>query len=164
MTADAPVPASRAAFDAALVPVFARLAGADPADGDLAGRLNTELPLTGAEVEAVRTAAEAGVADGWLCDRAAGGIAFSRPIKPGEDSHGLSVDAVVMEDVVGPKHTHTNGEINLCFAQGGDPKFDGHPAGWVVFPPGSTHRPRVDGGKMLILYFLPGGAIEFHRE
>ena len=148
----------------ALIPVYDVLDGADPSDPTLAGRLNEALPLLGGTCAAVRSAAEAGVAEGWLCGREAGGIAFSRPVKPGDESRGYSVDAVVMEDVIGPKHTHTNGEINLCFAQSGDPKFDGNAAGWVVFPPGSTHRPRVDGGKMLILYFLPGGAIEFHRD
>ena len=89
---------------------------------------------------------------------------ISRPVKPGPESHGYSVDAVVMDSIVGPKHTHTNGEIDLCFAQEGDPRFDGHPAGWVVFGPGTTHRPTVRDGRMLILYFLPGGAIEFHRD
>ena len=152
------------ALTTALGPVFDVLQGADPSDPALAARLNESLPVGGDVCAAVRAAAETGVADGWLCDREAGGIRFSRPVKPSDDSAGMSVDAVVMEDVVGPKHTHTNGEINLCFAQAGDPKFDGNPAGWVVFPPGSTHRPRVDGGKMLILYFLPGGAIEFHRD
>jgi hypothetical protein len=149
---------------AALAPVFDALEGEDPSDPGLAKRLNAALPVDGDVCAAVRAAAEAGVAEGWLCDREAGGIAFSRPVKPSAASADLSVDAVVMENVVGPKHTHTNGEINLCFAQSGDPRFDGSPAGWVVFPPGSTHRPRVDDGKMLILYFLPEGAIEFVRD
>ncbi len=148
----------------ALAPVFAALEGADPSDPALADRLNEVLPLSGDVCAAVRAAAEAEVAAGRLCHREAGGIAFSRPVKPSADSAGFSVDAVVMEDVVGPRHTHTSGEINLCFAQSGEPRFDGHAAGWVVFPPGSTHRPRVDGGRMLILYFLPDGAVEFHRD
>jgi hypothetical protein len=147
----------------ALAPVFEALRDADPSDAGLAERLNRDLPLGGEVCTAVRAAAEAGVEEGWLCDREAGGIRFSRPVKPGEDSAGFSVDAVVMDRVVGPKHTHPGGEINLCFAQDGDPRFDGHPAGWVVFRPGSTHRPRVEDGRMLILYFLPQGAIEFHR-
>ncbi len=155
---------SHATLADALAPLFRALDGADPADRALAGRLNAELPLDAPVVAAVRAAAEAALAAGTLCNREAGGIRFSRPVKPSEDSAGYSVDAVVMEDVVGPKHTHTNGEINLCFAQSGAPRFDGHAAGWVVFPPGSTHRPRVDGGRMLILYFLPQGAIEFHRD
>ncbi len=148
----------------ALEPVFTALTTADPSDPGLAARLNAALQLDGDVCAAVRAAAEAGLGEGWLCDREAGGIRFSRPVRPGDASAGFSVDAVVMENVVGPRHTHTNGEINLCFAQDGEPKFDGNPAGWVVFPPGSTHRPRVDGGRMLILYFLPGGAIEFHRD
>lgn len=147
----------------ALAPVFAALRDADPSDDGLAERLNRDLPLEGDLVAAVRAAAESGVAEGWLCDREAGGIRFSRPVKPSADSADFSVDAVVMDRVVGPKHTHPGGEINLCFAQEGEPRFDGHPAGWVVFRPGSTHRPRVEDGRMLILYFLPQGAIEFHR-
>jgi len=146
-----------------LEPVFAVLEGADPSDPSLAAHLNDLLAVDDIVCAAVRDVAEAGVEDGRLCDREAGGVRFSRPVKPSDASAGYSVDAVVMEDVVGPKHTHTNGEINLCFAQSGEPKFDGNPAGWVVFPPGSTHRPRVEGGRMLILYFLPGGAVQFHR-
>ena len=61
----------------------------------------------------------------------------------------------------GPMHAHPNGEIDLCFALDGEPTFDGHPPGWVVFRPGSKHIPTVVGGPMLILYLLPGGAIEF---
>ena len=105
--------------------------------------------------------AREGVAEGWLCNREQGGVRFSRPVKPSPATHGYSVDAVVMDRVAGPKHTHTNGEVNLCFTEDGAAEFCGHPEGWVVFPPGSTHVPRVDGGRMLILYFLPGGAIQF---
>lgn len=153
----------REILEAALSPVFAALRGADPEDARLAGRLTAELPLDGAVCTAVRDAAHRGLAEGWLCDREAGGVRFSRPVKPSPASGGFSVDAVVMDRVAGPKHTHPNGEINLCFAEEGDPKFCGHGAGWVVFGRGSTHVPRVDGGRMLILYFLPGGAIDFHR-
>ena len=64
----------------------------------------------------------------------------------------------------GPMHVHPQGEIDLCFAEDGEPTFDGQPPGWVVYPPGSKHVPTVAGGKMLILYLLPGGAIEFVRE
>jgi hypothetical protein len=31
----------------------------------------------------------------------------------------------------------------------------------VVFPPDSAHVPTVTGGRMLIVYFLPGGAVEW---
>jgi uncharacterized protein DUF4863 len=149
----------------ALAPVFSALKDAEPNDGArLAERLTRELPLTSDTIRAVRDAARAGVAEGWLCDREAGGVKFSRPVKPSDASAGYSVDAVVMDRVAGPKHTHTNGEINLCFTEDGDAKFCGHREGWVVFPRGSTHVPVVTDGRMLILYFLPGGAIEFAKS
>jgi hypothetical protein len=149
-------------LEKALGPVFEAIAGAEPDDGaKLAERLIRELPVGGAVAMAVRAAAQAGIAEGWLCDREAGGVKFSRPFKASPATSGYSVDAVVMDRVAGPKHTHTNGEINLCFTQDGDAKFCGHREGWVVFPRGSTHVPVVEGGRMLILYFLPGGAIEF---
>jgi hypothetical protein len=151
----------REALESALQPLFQALDGADLRDRALAGRLAAEFPVTGPVCAAVRAAARAGVAEGWLCNREQGGVRFSRPVKPSPASSGYSVDAVVMDRVAGPKHTHTNGEVNLCFAEDGTPDFCGHAEGWVVFPPGSTHVPRVDGGRMLILYFLPGGAIDF---
>lgn len=154
---------SRETFLEAVQPVLDRLAGVDSADPELADRLNRELPLTGELVATLRAAARAGVEDGWLCPREAGGIQFGRALKPSPESHGYSVDAVVMDRVVGPKHTHTNGEIDLCFTEEGEARFDGHPEGWVVYGPGSTHKPTVKDGRMLILYFLPDGAIEFHR-
>ena len=150
-------------LEKALAPVFAALKGAEPNDGAaLAARLTAALPVTGDVAKAVRAAAETGVADGWLCDRENAGVKYSRPFKPGDATAGYSVDAVVMDRIAGPKHTHTNGEINLCFTQEGDAKFCGHREGWVVFPRGSTHVPVVTDGRMLILYFLPGGAIQFH--
>jgi hypothetical protein len=58
---------------------------------------------------------------------------------------------------------HPGGEVNWCVALDGDPRFDGQPAGWVVMPPGSGHVPTVSGGRMLIVYLLPGGKIEFTK-
>src|SRR4051812_9741241 len=99
---------------AVLAPVFEALKGAEPNDGPkLAERLNREFPPTHESIRAVHEVAAAGVTEGWLCDREAGGIRFSRPVKPSDASAGYSVDAVVMDRVAGPKHTHTNGEINL---------------------------------------------------
>lgn len=151
----------RETLDAALAPLFDALKGADPDDRSLAGRLDASLPVDGPVCRAVREAAQAGLAEGWLCNRENGGVRFSRPVKPSPASHGYSVDAVVMDRVAGPRHTHTNGEINLCFTEEGDAKFCGHRQGWVVFPRGSTHVPVVTDGRMLILYFLPDGAIVF---
>ena len=55
------------------------------------------------------------------------------------------------------------GEIDLIMPLEGDALFDGHPAGWLVCPPGSAHRPTVSQGRALVLYLLPQGRIEFTR-
>ena len=41
--------------------------------------------------------------------------------------------------------------------------FDGRPAGWCVYPPGSAHRPTVAQGRALVLYLLPEGQIQFTK-
>lgn len=125
--------------------------------GDAAAQAERAAPFAGALVAAVRTAALANVDSAWLLPKAQGGIRFGRVAK---ELEGFSVDAVLM-DVPGPKHRHPNGEIDLCLPTQGEPRFDGQPAGWVVYGKDTTHIPTVRGGQMLILYFLPGGAIEF---
>jgi hypothetical protein len=39
--------------------------------------------------------------------------------------------------------------------------FDGRPAGWVLYPPGSAHRPTVSEGRAFVLYLLPEEQIRF---
>ena len=83
-----------------------------------------------------------------------------------EDSGGNGVVGVGADgglDVrgAGPLHRHPAGEVNWCIALEGEPTFMGQPPGWVVEPPGSEHVPTVSGGRMLIVYLLPAGAIEF---
>ena len=97
------------------------------------------------------------------CVAVAGGIRFGRVVKPEPATHGFSVDVVEMENIVGPHHTHPNGEIDMVMPLTGNAKFDGHGAGWVVYGPGSAHRPTVTDGKALVLYLLPQGAIEFTK-
>ena len=119
--------------------------------------LAQHVPFDGPDVAELRRLALAGAEAGWLLPKQNGAIRFGRVAK---DAHGFSVDAVWM-DTPGPRHRHPNGEIDLCFAVDGDPRFDGRPEGWTVYGPDSAHVPTVTGGTMLILYFLPGGAIEF---
>ncbi len=104
-----------------------------------------------------------GVDEGWLCQHEAGGIRYGRVFKPADDLHRFSVDVVEMDEVVGPHHAHPNGEIDLVMPSEGDARFDGHGAGWVVYPAGSAHHPTVSGGRALVLYLLPEGSIEFTR-
>jgi hypothetical protein len=140
-------------------------------DADLAAWLNAEHGATSPTYAGLRASCEAGVRQGWLCQREGGGIRYGRVIKPSPATHGFSVDVVDMTDLAGPHHVHPNGEIDLVMPlagpgspeAGGDARFDGQPAGWKVYPPGSAHRPTVGGGRALVLYLLPDGAIEFTK-
>jgi hypothetical protein len=140
----------------------ARVAGR-PLGPALADELNASLPANGDEVRAIAEACRAAIRDGWMCQREAGGIRYGRVVKPGPATHGFSVDVVEMDDVEGPHHAHPNGEIDLVMPLDAHARFDGHGAGWVVYGPGSAHRPTVRGGKALVLYLLPQGAIEFTK-
>jgi hypothetical protein len=132
-------------------------------DGVLDEWLNREYGASSTTYLALKRACEAGVADGWLCDREGGGIRYGRIFKPADDLHGFSVDVVDMTDIAGPHHTHPQGEIDLVMPIDDAARFDGRPAGWLVCPPGSAHRPTVSGGRALVLYLLPQGQIDFTR-
>lgn len=137
--------------------------GARPLDGALANWLNAEHGAGSATYAALKASCEAGVAEGWLCDREGGGIRYGRIFKAADDLQGFSVDVVDMKDIAGPHHTHPLGEIDLIMPLEGDARFDGQPAGWHVCPPGSAHRPTVSQGRALVLYLLPQGQIQFTR-
>jgi hypothetical protein len=144
----------------ALAPLLRTLHGADPDDPTLGTRLNQAHPMSSDEVAAVRSAVLSGLKDGWLCPKEAGSIRFGRLAKATAATCGFSIDAVDMASP-GPGHEHPNGEIDLCFALEGRPLFDGQPEGWTVYARKSWHVPTVTGGRMAILYFLPGGKIRF---
>jgi hypothetical protein len=150
-------PLTKEQFTKLLEPLAQALRAVDVDAKDAAAQAERAGPFLGPVVDAVRSAALASIGSDWLLPKQNAGIRFGRVAK---DLHGFSVDAVLM-DVPGPRHRHPNGEIDLCFTTKGEPKFDGKPAGWVVYGKGSAHVPTVAGGEMLILYFLPGGAIEF---
>ncbi len=136
-----------------------------PLDAALDTWLNAEAGPGTATYTRLKAACETGVAEGWLCNRhqplAGGGIRYGRIFKPADDLHGFSVDVVDMQNVAGPHHSHPNGEIDLLMPLEGDALFDGRPAGWIVYPPGSGHHPTVSQGRALVLYLLPAGAIQF---
>lgn len=144
-------------FAALLEPLAALLADVDVDAADAAATVETRAPFAGDLVTTIRDAALANRDSDWLLPKENGGIRFGRVVK---DLCGFSVDAVLMA-VPGPRHRHPNGEIDLCFATSGEPRFDGNAAGWVVYGKDSAHVPTVTDGEMLILYFLPGGAIDF---
>ena len=150
-------------FQALIAHVTAAIAGM-PLDKQLEAFLNERFPAGGAEFAAIAEACRAAVAAGWMCEREHGGIKFGRVIKPCPELHGFSVDVVEMADVVGPHHAHPNGEIDMIMPLEADARFDRHGAGWLVYGPGSAHRPTVAGGRAYVLYLLPQGAIEFTRQ
>lgn len=132
-------------------------------DGGLGEYLNAEFGAGGDTFRALAESCRQGVAEGWLCKHEQGGIKFGRVIKPGEATHGFSVDVVEMADLAGPHHSHPKGEIDMIIPDSGGAKFDGHGEGWLVYGPGTAHKPTVTGGRALVLYLLPGGEIEFTK-
>ncbi len=147
-------------FQRLIAGVTEQLAGR-PLNSTLAAWLNDTYPADSATFRSLTEACRTGVAEGWLCNREGGGIRYGRIFKALPETHGFSVDVVDMKDIAGPHHVHPNGEIDLIMPLTEDATFDGHPAGWCVYGPGSAHRPTVANGHALVLYLLPQGAIEF---
>ncbi len=130
-------------------------------DDWLAAYLNRTYGSRSSLYKAIFGACRAGVAAGWMCDRGSEGLRYGRVIKPGPQTHDFSVDVVEMNQCAGPHHVHPNGEIDLVMPLDGQAMFDGRGAGWKVYGPGSAHSPTISGGRALVLYLLPGGAIHF---
>jgi hypothetical protein len=141
-----------------LQPLARRISQLDLNDAaSAANTLNTALPI--GSLDEVYQALKVGQAEGWLTPKqATPTLKFGRLCRSGPAMFGHSVDVVDMAGA-GAAHTHPNGEVSLCWAEEGQPNFCGEPAGWVVVPPGSRHVPDVTGGRMLIVYFLPDGAM-----
>ena len=151
---------SETEFRQQMVELTARLAGR-PLDSDLQDWLNRELGADSDDFRRLQDSCRQGVAEGWLCQREAGGIRYGRVYRPDDELHGFSVDVVDMDDCVGPHHRHPQGEIDLVMPLEDGVLFDEQPAGWVVYAAGTAHHPTVSNGRALVLYLLPGGSIEF---
>jgi len=152
----------RAHFHRLLVDLVTQIASR-PLDKDLDHWLNAQHGDRSATYLQIKKACIAGVEEGWLCEREGSGIRYGRALKPSDELHRFSVDVVDMKDITGPHHVHPRGEIDLVIPLSGDARFDGRPAGWCVYPPGSAHRPTVTQGRALVLYLLPEGEIDFTR-
>ena len=124
--------------------------------------LRARLDPASAEARALNQKLRALLDEGRIADRGAMPVKFGRVTKATPESDDFSIDVVHM-DGAGPHHVHPNGEVNWCVALDGEPRFDGEAPGWVVMPPGSGHVPTVAGGRMLIVYLLPQGRIEFSK-
>lgn len=149
-------------FSEAVGTITARISGKN-LDAGLQSFLNENFPPGGEAFDDLAELCRQGIDDGWLCDREQGGIKFGRIIKAGPETNGFSVDVVEMVDIRGPYHGHPNGEIDMIIPESGDATFDGQGQGWLVYEADSEHYPTVSGGKAIVLYLLPDGAIDFTR-
>ena len=149
-------------FKEQIAKLTAQLVG-KPLDVELDRWLNLEHGIGSITYKELKVSCQTGVSEGWLCDREGGGIRYGRIFKSTPELHGFSVDVVDMQDIAGPHHAHPLGEIDLIMPIGGDAQFDNRPAGWLVYAPGTAHRPTVSKGRALVLYLLPEGRIDFTR-
>ena len=150
------------ALQALLKPVVDSISG-KAIEASLAQELNTQFAHGSDWYEQVKELCQQGLEAGWACQFEAGGIKYGRVIKPSEELNNYSVDIVLMNDVVGPHHSHPNGEVDLVIPLNEGAAFDGTSEGWVVYPPESAHKPTVTGGEAFVIYLLPEGAISFTR-
>jgi hypothetical protein len=150
-------------FQALIAPI-ARFAQGRALDSALERALDLEFPPGGETFQRLRDACHAGIAAGWLCGQGDAKRRFGRIFEAGEATHGFSVDVVDITDLVGNHHRHPTGEIDMIMPVTPGAKFDGRNAGWLVYAPGTGHRPTVTAGRALILYLLPDGKIEWTAE
>jgi hypothetical protein len=153
-------PPAVSAFRSLLAELTGEIAG-KALDEQLDAWLNLNHGVASVRCQQLKAACVQGAAEGWLCKYEGGGLRYGRIFKPADDLHGFSVDVVDMKDVAGPHHVHPEGEIDLIMPLDEGALFDGRPAGWMVTPAGSAHRPTVTNGRALVLYLLPNGRIEF---
>ena len=153
-----------------LAPILARVAELDIRSYQSKTELRTleatlehEFPYAGELVQSIGGAIERGISAGELANRGEPSARFSRVAKASPETSGLSIDIVSMVGS-GLEHTHPAGEITIGFVvePGSICRFEDRAPGWVCLGPGSRHVPRVDGERMNLIYFLPGGAVEWH--
>ena len=144
-----------------LVAPMARFAHGRALDAALQRDLELEFPPESEAFRLVSRACHAGIAAGWMCTQGDAKRRYGRIFEPDDAMHGFSVDVVDITDLVGNHHRHPTGEIDMIMPVTPQAKFDGKGAGWLVYAPGSGHRPTVTAGRALILYLLPEGKIEW---
>ncbi|PRP96726.1 4-hydroxylaminobenzoate lyase [Enhygromyxa salina] len=160
---------------AQLDPLLARVAALDLAAAVTPERiqvieatLEREFPHAGPQIQALGDLIARGIEAGVLANRGQADARFSRVAKSSAATHGLSIDIVSMIGA-GLEHTHPAGEVTIGFPASPGPatspsdcQFEARRPGWVVLGPGSRHVPQVAGERMNLIYFLPGGAVEWH--
>ena len=133
-----------------------------PLDATLEARLNREYGEGTESYARLVQLLKLGVEEGWVAYADIEGKDYRRGriAEPSRETSNMSVESGLLRDVKGEYHCHTNGEINMIIPLEEGAQFCGHGAGWRVFPPMSEHFPTVTG-RALMMYFLPGGEIEY---
>ena len=144
-----------------LVAPIARFAQGRALDAALQRELDREFPPDGESFRRIREACDAGIAAGWMCTQGDVKRRFGRIFEASDAMYRFSVDVVDITDLVGNHHRHPTGEIDMIMPVTPEAKFDGKGAGWLVYAPGTGHRPSVTAGRALILYLLPEGKIDW---
>ncbi len=145
----------------ALIEPVTDLIAARPVGPELEGLLSAEFPPDGDCFAAIEAACHDAIEAGWMCAEGEGPRRFGRVIDPSPATHSLSVDVVDLTDLRGRHHKHPTGEILMIMPQDAGAVFDHRGKGWLVYAPGTGHRPTVSHGRALVLYLLPEGRIEW---
>jgi hypothetical protein len=144
-----------------LVAPITRFAQGRALDAALQRDLDLQFAPGGELFQRIAAACHAGIAAGWMCGQGDAKRRYGRIFEADVATHDFSIDVVDITDLVGNHHRHPTGEIDMIMPVTAEAKFDGKGAGWLVYAPGSGHRPTVTAGRALILYLLPEGKIEW---
>ena len=142
------------------LPLCRAAADVDFGAEDATTQLNERFGYESEEGQAFVEAFKALHAAGEVAGRGELPVEWGRVSKATEETLGFSLDVVHMNGA-GPDHVHPTGEASFCVPLEGEPEFEGTRSGWHVLPPESRHVPLVTGGRMLIVYLLPNGEMEF---
>lgn len=153
------------AFQSLLRPVMDvvadRISTQGEVDAELEQKLMLDFPPDSAFFTRVEAACHEAIAEGWMCYEGEIGRRTGRVIDPAPETRDISVDVVDLADIRGPHHTHPKGEVLMIMPQDETARFDARGRGWLVYGPGTGHRPTVRGGQALVLYLLPGGELHW---
>lgn len=128
---------------------------------NLAYELANEFPPLGDVFDAVERNAISAIDAGRIGKSADSSTVYARLFEPGEPTRGFSIDIVKLTNVVGGRHVHPRGEVDMIIPLSPGARFNNHEKGWLTLPPGSAHRPIARGGSVIVIYFLPGGEMRF---
>ena len=137
--------------------------GDQPLGPSLEQRLNEHYGPQTARYATLLTMLRHGIDEGWACSSEITGPDYMRGriAEASSATQGFTVESGRLRNVLGNYHCHPRGEINMIGPVDATGQFCGHGAGWKVFPPDSRHYPTVTGGTVTMLFFLPGGEIEY---